>query len=195
MKRLVVIGTCAWVLFTVAASAHVTPTVQLVHRGDFIRSALPTATQFFERKLDNSVIAALTSDTEAGWHPSPREIKVYVGRDKRHRRVGTVIFLRVPSEHGPVGLGVAYDAGGDILQAVVTEVGSEPLAWCRPLIDAHALSELKGNSASQAVDATTLAPQVHGRMSRYYARILAEGVEHAGRILGAAGLTQPDPEM
>lgn len=188
MNRRICLTLCVCLLADVAAWGHVTPTVQLERRGDFIRDSLAGATHFFEHKLDESAMAALAKSESRKWRPSAREIKVYVGRDADGHEVGAVVFLRVPSEHGPVGLGVAFDAGGTILRAAVMEVGSEPLAWVQPLIDSGGLNTLKGLRAGQAVQAEKLAAGVKGSMSHYYAGILAQGVARAGAVLEAAGL-------
>lgn len=188
MNRRICLTLCMCVLAGVAAWGHVTPTVQLERRGDFIRDNLPGATHFFERKLDESAMAALAKSESRKWRPSAREIKVYVGRDADGHEIGAVVFLRVPSEHGPVGLGVAFDAGGVILRAAVMEVGSEPLAWVQPLIDAGGLNTLKGLRAGQPIEAEKLAAGVKGSMSHYYAGIVAKGVARAGAVLEAAGL-------
>jgi hypothetical protein len=186
MRRSTILLT--WLLCVTPAIGHVTPTVQLVRRGDFVRSALSGASRFFEHKLGTAELEAMRSGADSHWHPSAREIKVYVGRDDQGQLVGSVVFLRVPSEHGPVGLGVAYGAAGRILKASVTEVGSEPLAWVQPLLKAHALDGLRGEPADSTVEAASLAPDVRGRMSRYYAGILAQGIHRAGRVLHAVGL-------
>lgn len=188
MNRRPIVQVLAWLLCVAPAMAHVTPTVQLVRRGDFVRSALSGATRFFEHKLDAEELEGLRAEADPQWQPSGREIKIYVGRDDRAQLVGSVVFLRVPSEHGPVGIGVAYDASGRILQASVTEVGSEPLAWVQPLLRAHALDGVRGKAAGATIEAAGLAPQVRGRMSRYYATVIARGIQRAGRIVRAAGL-------
>jgi hypothetical protein len=180
------LSVCLFIAFS--AGAHVSPVVQLVGKGDFIRAALPGASQFFERKLDHGTESLNRLAAEIDWTPSPQEIKVYVGRDARNRLVGSVVFLRVPSEHGPLGVGVAFDADGLIDSATVTEVGSEPLAWVRPLLDANALGPLRGQPAGGPVDASKLAPEVTGRMSRYYAEVIGDGIERAGIVVEAEGL-------
>src|ERR1700741_2675201 len=105
-----------------AALGHVTPNVTLVRRGDFVQQALSGATKFFEKTLGPQ--AAMSVRQATGWMPTQDESKVYVGRDESGRLVGSVVFLWVPSEHGPVGLGVAFGPEGNILEATVTDVGT-----------------------------------------------------------------------
>lgn len=189
MIRKTMLRLLAALLCVAPATAHVTPTVHLVKRGDFVRSALPGASKFYEHRLDVKAIASLAARADSNWHPSAREIKLYVGRDEQGELTGTVVFLRVPSEHGPIGLGVAYDSTERIIRATVTEVGSEPLAWVQPLLEAHALAGLKGAPADTAVNPADLAPQIHGRMSRYYAEVIARGIERAGMVQRAADVS------
>jgi hypothetical protein len=173
------------------ASAHVTPNVALLKRGDFVKQSLPAATEFFEQKLafGGADVAAIKSRTR--WTPSEEDVKVYLGRDADKRLVGSVLFLWVPSEHGPVGVAVAFDPAGKILRAAVTDVGSEPLAWVRPLVQADGLAAFAGLPLDAAPEAARVAPAVTGNMSRYYAEVIAEGVARAQAVerisLGAAG--------
>src|ERR1700758_4790339 len=80
--------------------AHVTPNVVLMRRGDFVKESLSGAAKFFERTLSASAIAAVRTGT--GWAPSEEDAKVYVGRESGGRLVGSVVFLWIPSQHGPV---------------------------------------------------------------------------------------------
>ncbi len=159
--------------------AHVTPNIQLVRRGEFIQSSLPGAVKFSEKVLmiggpDMTAIKAAT-----GWSPSEEDAKIYLGRDAAGRLVGAVAFIWMPSEHGPVGVGVAFDAEGKILRTEVTDVGTEPLAWVRPLTEAKGLSSLEGLSLQDRPKGSAIAPSVRGAMSRYYAGVIAEGVARA----------------
>src|SRR5690242_3119367 len=134
MTKTLSAGTAA-LLMSASLLAHVTPNVQLVRRGAFIQSNLPGAVRFAEKTLmiggpDLTAIKAAT-----GWTPTEEDAKIYVGRDAAGRLVGSAAFVWMPSEHGPVGIGVAFDANGRIARADVTDVGTEPLAWIRPLID------------------------------------------------------------
>jgi hypothetical protein len=170
------------------ALAHVTPNVTLIRRGDFVKQALPGATKFFEKTLGSTAVAAVREAT--GWTPTQEEAKVYVGREESGRLVGSVVFLWVPSEHGPVGLGVAFGPDGQILEATVTDVGTEPLVWVRPLLLEGRLHGINGIGYSQRPDPVRIAAGASGQMSRYYARVIAGGVARAQaleRVLARAG--------
>jgi hypothetical protein len=166
----------------IPASAHVTPNVELVKRGEFVKQSLPAATQFFEQKLAFGPADAAAIKSRTGWTPSEEDVKVYLGRDAGKRLVGSAVFLWVPSEHGPVGVAVAFDPAGKVLQAAVTDVGSEPLAWVRPLLAAGGLAAFAGLPLDAGPDPGKVAPSVTGNMSRYYAQVVAEGVARAQAI-------------
>jgi hypothetical protein len=173
------------------ALAHVTPNVQLVARGDFIRQALPGATKFFEKQLmiGGPDMASIRKAT--GWTPSEEDARVYVGRDGSGGLVGSVAFVWMPSEHGPVGIGVAFDPAGKVLQAIVTDVGSEPLAWVRPLIQGGGMAAFRGLGPADSPDPARVAPQVKGAMSRYYAEVISGGVARAQALERVSIATPP----
>jgi hypothetical protein len=172
-------------LAATAASAHVTPNVQLMKRSDFTKAALPAAAQFFAKTvaLTPADQDSIRKQTE-GWTPNEEDTRVYVGRDAKGALVGTAIFLWMPSQHGPVGLAVAFDAAGKVLRAEVTDAGSEPLDWIRPLLSSG-LQTFAGLGAGDRPDPERIAPDAHGTMSRYYARVIADGVVRAQALAGA----------
>jgi len=173
------------------AFAHVTPNVVLLKRGEFVKQSLPAAAEFFEQKLALGGADAAAIKSRTGWTPTEEEVKVYLGRDAGKRMVGSAIFLWVPSQHGPVGIAVAFDPAGKILQAAVTDAGSEPLAWVRPLVQGNGMAAFAGLPLDASPDPAKVAPAVTGNMSRYFAEVLAEGVLRAQAIermsLAAAG--------
>jgi hypothetical protein len=164
------------------AFAHVTPNVTLLKRGEFVKQSLPAATEFFQQKLAFGGVDAAAIKSRTHWTPSEEEVQVYLGRDAGKRLVGSVLFLWVPSEHGPVGVAVAFDPAGKILQAAVTDAGSEPLAWVRPLLQGDGMAAFAGMPLDASPDPARVAPAVTGTMSRYYAEIISQGVMRAQAV-------------
>jgi len=189
MRRLILV--VAALAFAGRALAHITPNVELVRKGDFLKENLPGATKFFERRLmiagaDGEAIRRAT-----GWSPTEEDTKVYVGRDAQGGLVGTVVFLWIPSEHGPVGVAVAFDASRRIRRAAVTDVGSEPLAWVRPIVEGDGLKALEGLEPDRRPDPARLAPPGSGSMTRYYAKVVADGIFRAQQVAGVAPEKNP----
>ena len=185
MRKTLLLGAAA-LLAAAAARAHITPNVELVRRGDFLKQALPGASKYFEKHLmisgpDGEAIRRATN-----WTPTEEDTRVYVGRDDKGDLVGSVVFLWVPSQHGPLGVAVAFSRDGAIRRAAVTDVGSEPLAWVRPIVDARRLDALAGLSPDSAPDASRIAPTDAGAMTRYYAGVIAEGIRRAQRVMAVA---------
>src|SRR5262249_17531603 len=163
--------------FAAVLKAHVTPNVTLVRRGDFVKESLPGATKFFEKSLSPAAIAAVQKQT--GCTPSSDEAKVFVGRDDGGRLIGTVVFLWVPSQHGPLGMGVAFPPDGKIRRATVTDVGTEPLVWVRPLLRDGAIIGVDAVSLAESLDAARVAPEATGSMCRYYCKVVCDGIARA----------------
>jgi hypothetical protein len=171
-------------------SAHVTPNVELVKKGEFIQQSLAGASRFFEEKLAFSPADRSAVRQATGWVPSEEDARVYVGRDGAGRRVGTAVLLWMPSQHGPLAVAVAFGPEGKVVKAAVTDVGSEPLAWVRPLIDAGGLAAFAGLELDGKPDPAKVTPQVTGAMNRYYAEVIAQAIGRAQaleRVSLAAG--------
>jgi hypothetical protein len=175
--------------FPATAAAHITPNVELVRKGDFLKEALPGAAKFFEKRLMISGPDGAAIRSATGWTPTEEDTRVFVGRDASGGLVGTVVFLWMPSQHGPLGVGVAFGPDGAVRRAAVTDVASEPLAWVRPIVDSGGLGSLAGLARGAAPDAARLAPAGAGAMTRYYAGLVAEAVGRAQRVetVAAAG--------
>ncbi len=170
---------------------HVTPNVQLVKKGELVRDSLPGATRFFERSIVLDAPSRTALEKRTGWSPTREDTRVYVGRRKDGSLVGMVGFLWMPSQHGPVGVGVAFDARGVILRVAVTDVGSEPLEWIRPLLGPGGIGQLAGLAPDEKPEAGKIAPAVKGRMSRYYARVIADGVARLQDLAAILAPTKP----
>lgn len=172
----------ALIFFSGNVDAHVTPNVQLVRRGEFLKESLPGATKFFEKPLVISDDHRTAMRRETGWAPSDQDTRVYVGRDGEGRLVGLVIFLWVSSQHGPLGIGVAFDPDVTVRRVAINDVSGEALPWVRPLIEAGGLDGFVGLPSTARPDPEKVAPQVSGAMARYYLRVIAAGVARAQAI-------------
>jgi hypothetical protein len=162
-----------------AVFAHVTPNVTLVRRGDFAKGALPNAANLFEETVRLSPQDRVSVERTTPWSPDAEETKIYGGRDSAGRLVGRLIFLWLPSQHGPVAIATAFGADGTLQKTAVTDVGTEPLAWVRPLLSDGMVSGFSGLALDAEPDASRIVPEGAGTMTKYYAGVIAEGVRRA----------------
>jgi hypothetical protein len=172
--------------FAAAAAAHLTPNVSLVRRGDFLRQAFPSAPQFFEKALESHVANSIRKTD--GSRASGEDVRIYVARAADGKLLGTAVFIWVPSQHGPVGLGAAFDAAGRLHRAAVTDIAAEALAWVRPLLTESRLDSLTGLEPGKSPEPHHIAPASAGAMTRYYAKVIAEGIRRAQAIEKAVGV-------
>lgn len=169
----------ALLFFWGRADAHVTPNIQLVRRGDFLKESLPGATSYFEKPLAISDDRSAAMRRETGWSPSDQDTRVYVGRDREGRLIGSVVFLWISSRHGPIGIGAAFAPDATVRRVAVSDVSGEALPCVRPLIEAGGLDSLAGLASNARPDPEKMAPGVSGPMPRYYARVIADAVVRA----------------
>ena len=186
MRKTVLLGAAAGLFVAAAARAHITPNVELVRKGDFLKESLPGASKFFEKHLMISGPDGAAIRRATGWSPTDEDTRVYVGRDEKGNLVGSVVFLWMPSQHGPVGVAVAFARDGSVRRVAVTDVGSEPLAWVRPIVDSKTLDGLVGLPRGTAPDASRLSPPGAGAMTRYYAGVVAGAVGRAQQVVDLA---------
>ena len=166
-------------MFPAAATAHVTPNIQLVPRGQFLREGLPGAARFFEKTISLNTEQSGQLKRETGWAPKRENTRVYVGRDSAGQSVGTVAFLWMAWEHGPVGVGVAFDRDGTVTRVEVTDAAEEPLVWLRPIIAEGGLRCFTGLPLSKEPAPEAVTMHHAGPMSRFCARVLCEAVSRA----------------
>jgi hypothetical protein len=162
-----------------AVLAHVTPNVTLIRRGDFAKGALLDAANLFEETLQLSPEDRASVKRLTHWLPDAEDTKIYGGRDMAGRLVGRVIFLWLPSQHGPVAIATAFGADGTLEKTAVTDVGTEPLAWVRPLLSDGMVNGFSGLALDTQPDASRITPDGVGAMTKYYAGIITNGVRRA----------------
>jgi len=188
MRRLLLV--LAAQALAAAVFAHVTPNVTLLKRGDFAKVALPNAANLFEETLRLSAEDRSAIEHATHWSPNAEDAKVYAGRDAAGHLVGRLIFLWLPSQHGPIAVATAFSPDGTLQRTAVTDVGTEPLAWVRPLLSDGVVTGFAGLAIGAEPEASRIVPTGAGNMTKYYAGVIADGVRRAQaleRVLEHAG--------
>jgi len=169
---------CAAPLALTGAARHITPTVVLHKEADVIRSALPTATQFFLRKVTIGKADLARIKQEDGFAPDEPEVKFYYGNDANGALAGVVVFPQVNTQHGPWEVGLAIDPNGTVTSVVVTKATVETKPWTEKAIRAHLMDHFRGlrpgddvMRALQSLDRAQL-----GKMPYYAAEKVTQAV-------------------
>ncbi len=162
----------------VLAALHITPTVVLVKREDAVRRLLPEATSFTAREIHLSDADAHKLHEAVDWSPEDGVLTFYSGH-RDAKVVGTFVFIRVDSPHGPIEIMVVFQPDGAVRQVEVTKATVESKPWILEALKAGLLQAYAGlplDGTPAGVDA--LKGKV-GSMPDFMARQVDKGVERA----------------
>jgi hypothetical protein len=121
-------------ILAVDAYAHITPTVVLARRGDVIKDGLPSAANFFVRKVELGQLDIAKIEAQGNFTPQVSKLEFFYGEDDSNNFVGSVLFNQVNTIHGPVEVGIVFTPGGDISEVVVTKATVETEPWVKTAI-------------------------------------------------------------
>jgi len=125
------------------ALAHITPTVVLVKRPDAVRQLLPGADQFTARELHLSNADAHRLHEALDWSPEDGVLTFYTGREG-DRVVGTLLFVRVDTPHGPVEVAVSFTPERTVRGVLVTKATVETKPWVLEALRAGLEEQYRG---------------------------------------------------
>lgn len=161
-----------------AALLHITPTVVLLKRNEVVARLLPGADQFSARELHLSSADAKQLHDAAGWEPADGVVTFYVGKHEQ-RELGSLLFMRVDSPHGPLEVAVGFEPAGTIRGVEVTKATVETKPWISEALRAGLTGEYRGLALTATPGgAAKVRPQV-GAMPAYMAELVDKGVMHA----------------
>jgi hypothetical protein len=195
MKRVLISIAGAAVLAAAGAppaAAHMTPSVTLTSRADFIRRALPGARRYFERTVDIGRDDYARIRKDAGFAPDEASVRFYSGVGADDRPVGVVLFVQVNTMHGPIEVGLAMGPGDSVLSAGVIRATVETKPWVVAAERAGLLDRFRGmrfgDDPSRALDGVSR--DSLGAMPYYFGTVIVEGVKHGlglYHVLGREG--------
>jgi hypothetical protein len=177
MTRLIAGGAPA----ALAVLLHITPTVVLVKRADAVKTLLPGATAFFAREVHLSDADAHRLHETVDWSPQDGVLTFYTGR-VGDRSVGTLLFVRIDTPHGPLEVAVGLGPDGRVGGVVVTKATVETKPWVLEALRAGLAARYSGLKPGDVpAGAAGLRGQV-GSLAGYMAEQVDKGV---GRALAA----------
>jgi len=161
-----------------AALLHITPTVVLVKRQDAVAHLLPGADQFTARELHLSSADSRRLHDAVGWEPPDGMVTFYVGKHQDHV-IGSLLFMRVDCQHGPLELAIGYDPRGSIRGVEVTKATVEMKPWILEALRAGLTDAYRGLAVDASpAGAEKVKPRI-GAMPGYMAELIDKGVMHA----------------
>jgi hypothetical protein len=168
----------------VARPAHITPTVILVKRPEAVKTLLPGAGTFVAREVHLSERDAHRLHETVDWSPDDGVLTFYTGMDG-NRPVGTMMFMRVDTPHGPVEVAVAFAPTGEVSGVLVTKATVETKPWVAEAVRAGLTAGYRGlRPGAPVAGAATLRDKV-GSLAAYMAEQVDKGVARALAAYGA----------
>jgi len=162
------------------ADAHITPVVHLLKHNEAIKQLIPDGTSFYVRKVRIGKTALQHIKSAVDWTPGTDEYKFYYGKNPKGEMAGDVLFISQDSKHGPVVLAVAFSPDNTIRGVRITDATVETLPWMKTLMAHNFTDTFQDKTAVDDAAVRTRADQENlGAMPRYFAGIIATGVEHA----------------
>lgn len=161
-----------------AALLHITPTVVMVKRQDAVAHLLPGADQFAARELHLSSGDSKKLHDAVGWEPPDGVVTFYVGRNGT-QTVGSLMFMRVDCQHGPIELAIGYDPRGTIRGVEVTKGTVEMKPWIQEALRAGLTDAYRGLATSGMPNGADKVKPKIGAMPGYMAELIDKGVMHA----------------
>ena len=169
---------------TIAAVLHITPAVVLVKRADAVQALLPGADAYFAREVHLSDRDAHRLHEVVDWSPEDGVLAFYAGK-AAGKEVGSLLFVRVDTPHGPIEVAVGFTPEGTVRGVVVTKATVEMKPWVVEAVGAGLPTHYRDLKPSDAPGgAAAIAGRV-GNLAEYMAGEVDKGVARALAAYGA----------
>jgi hypothetical protein len=167
----------------IAALLHITPTVILVKRTDAVNQLLPGADQFFARELHLSSVDAHRLHQSLDWSPEDGVLTFYTGKADA-KAVGTLLFVRVDTPHGPVEVAVSFTPQRVVRGVIVTKATVETKPWVLEALRAGLVDHYRGLTLTDAPAGAGAIKSHVGELADYIAQEVDKGVRRALVAMG-----------
>lgn len=168
----------------VAALLHITPVVVLVKRPDAVQALLPGASAFTAREVHLSAADAHRMHEAVDWSPEDGVLAFYTGKDGS-TTVGSLVFVRVDTPHGPLEVAVGFTPQGAVRDAIVTKATVEMKPWVLEAVGVGLTDPYRGLKPGDVPDAGGRIAGRAGNLAAYIAREVDKGVARALAAYGA----------
>lgn len=181
MKKKALISILAVVLATAPCLyAQVADTVVLATRGDVISNSLPDAANYYVKDIPLGQRDRAKIKAQGNFTPQISSLKFFYGTKKGGSLAGTVVFLKMETEHGPIEVGVVLTPGGTVSNVAVTVATAETKPWIKAAEDAGLMKRLIGLSAASGTNPLqNMSESAMGAMPYFAAQVIATAVIRA----------------
>lgn len=166
------------------ALLHITPTVILVQRPTAVQALLPGASEFFAREAHLSDVDAHRLHEAVDWSPDDGVVTFYDGR-AGERTVGSLMFVRVDTPHGPLEVAVGFTPQGAIRDVIVTKATVETRPWVVEAVRAGLAARYVGLKPGDIPAGAAAVEGRVGSLPHYMAEQVDKGVARALAAYGA----------
>jgi hypothetical protein len=168
------------------AMLHITPTVILLPRPEAVTRLTPGAETFFAREVHLSDADAHRLHSAVDWSPDDGVLTFYTAK-RGGTSVGTFLFVRVDTPHGPLEVAVAFDPAGTVHRVEVTKATVETKPWVLEALGAGLTSAYVGlrPGGRSTPDGATVVRAKVGALPAYMAGEVDKGVARALAAYGA----------
>lgn len=154
--------------------------VVLAEEGDVISNSLPNATNYFVKEIPIGQRDRAKIRAQGNFTPQASMLKFFYGKNAGGSLVGTVMFLKMETQHGLIEVGVALNPGGTVSNVVVTKATAETEPWIKAAEDAGVARDLVGLGTDSANDPLkNVSESAMGAMPYFAAQVMATAAVRA----------------
>lgn len=154
--------------------------VVLAEEGEVISNSLPAATNYFVKKIPLGQRERAKIKAQGSFSPQVSMLKFFYGENAGGTLVGTVLFLKMETQHGMIEVGVALNPGGTVSNVVVTKATAETVPWIQAAEAAGVTKDLIGIGTDSANDPLkNVSESAIGAMPYFAAQVMATATVRA----------------
>lgn len=163
------------------AWAHVTPNLKLLSTKESVSRLLPQGRLFLKNvDLTSDHVSRLKS--QGNWHSNETHYKFFVVRDDNGKLVRTAVFVTEFTRHGPLVVAVGLDGEGKVVEALLTDIQTEPMEWVGPLLRRHYMRDFRGKDSSLPLTLTSKWTNGTSGLTQSYALFIANAVKRSAQL-------------
>lgn len=176
-KKALAFGLVASLCIVADVYAQSKKTVILETRGDVIQELLPSATNYFVKKVVLNQHNKAKIKAQGNFSPQIPYVKFFYGEDASGSLVGTVLFNQMTTRHGLIEVAIALTPAGEVSKVIVTKAAAGMESSVKAVISAGLMKNFTGLSAQSMTDPMKdVSESDLGAMPYYVAQVITTAV-------------------